>query len=145
VGLVTHEDPSPSPYFHTFYLYLGELNFCVPKGVTNGQAFAMWEKYLNDYPQIWHLKIIESYGIFLVNAFPCKLNPSTQDWHTIRSRLRPLLPPAVGEGQDGGTVVWPSPPPAPSPIAGGGTSMVALCSNVMWLDLEPQPAPTKKK
>jgi tetratricopeptide (TPR) repeat protein len=30
------------------------------------------------------------------------LNRSTQDWHTLKGRARPSLPPAVGEGQDGG-------------------------------------------
>jgi len=32
----------------------------------------------------------------------CVLNQSTEDWDTVQSDLGKSLPPAVGEGQDGG-------------------------------------------
>jgi hypothetical protein len=52
--------------------YRDEQSFCLPKGVTLGQAAAVVVKHIENNPATWHLKFIIVAEVALMRAFPCK-------------------------------------------------------------------------
>ena len=57
--------------FGVIDVFLEGDGICAPKGVTYNQFIAIFNKYLRDHPQVWHLSA-PSLLLFSINdTYPC--------------------------------------------------------------------------